>query len=183
MFKLEWLNHGEWEQHSHPPVYAVEPRPGGHDRLVATAPGSDPLVLRQLSALLAPPFLLLFILHTPRGEGEPGRYQSPEMDQDDLLGFLDRFGDFLRDDARFDLWLHSPDDGATIVWDRHDLIHGYGPTEEMAAALRALGFHEGKPAIPEPHGHCYHAAYDEAARALLASMDWSWSPLHPEDEQ
>lgn len=42
MFKLEWMKDGEWEEYSHPPVYAVQARPGASERLVATAPGSDP---------------------------------------------------------------------------------------------------------------------------------------------
>lgn len=183
MFKLEWMRDGEWEEFSHPPVYAVEPLSGGGERVVATAPGSDPLVFQRLSERLTPPFLLLYVLHTPRGEGEPGRYQSPEIDRGELVAFLDRFDSFLREDARFDLWLHSPTDQATIVWDRHNLIYGYGPTGALVEALRALGFHAGAPAIPTPHAHHYHQAYDEDARALLAGMDWSRSPLQPEDEQ
>ena len=183
MFKLEWLNNDAWEEYSHPPVYAVAPAGGGEERLRSTAPGSDPLVFQKLSALLTPPFLLLYVLHTPRSEGESGRYQSPEIGREELDDFLARFGDFLRDDARFDLWLHSPADQATIVWDRHNLIWGYGPVDEMVRTLRALGFHEGEPAIPSPHGHRYHADYDADARALLDSMDWSHSPLQPEDEQ
>ncbi len=57
---------------------------------MATAPGSDPLVFQALAGRLTPPFLLLYVLHMPRGTGEPGRYQSPEIDAAALRAFLHR---------------------------------------------------------------------------------------------
>jgi hypothetical protein len=181
MFKLGSFDGANWREHSHPPVY--EEIEGAVRKVVATAPGGDPLIAERLASCLSPPFLLLYVLHTPRGEGQPGRYQSPEMTGEDLRAFLERFGGFLRSDARFDLWIHAPADRATIVWDRHDLVHGYGPVEAMIEALRALGFRPGNPAIPSPHTHSYHAELDDEARAILAHVEWTRTPLQPEDEQ
>jgi hypothetical protein len=182
MYKLGSLVGDDWREHSHPPIYE-EIENGPVPRILATAPGGDPLVIERLTRCLRPPFLLLYILHTPRGEGRPGRYQSPEISGEDFQAFLRRFGDYLRADARFDLWVHSPADQATIVWDRHNLVHGYGPVTAMVETLRGLGFRPGKPAIPSPHGHRYHPGLDSDARDLLAYRDWTRTPLQPEDEQ
>ncbi len=54
MFKLEWMKDGEWEEYSHPPDYAIETSSGGGERLVAKAPGSDPLVFKRPSRLSPP---------------------------------------------------------------------------------------------------------------------------------
>lgn len=183
MFRLGHCIDGEWRRYSHPPLFEVSATDGGRRKLFATVPGSDPLAFTTLADRLTPPFFLLYILHTPRGEGDAGRYQSSPIDRAEFQRFVREFGALLSADGRFDLWLHSPADGATIVWDRHDLIHGYGPVDAMAEALRGLGFGAGRPAIPVPHQHHYHAGCDALARALLASREWRYSPLREEDEQ
>lgn len=183
MFKLGCLVENRWVEHSHPSVYALQDSQDGDQVVLATAPKGDPVVLQKLADRLTPPFFLLYVLHTPRGEAEPGRYQSEEIDREALLKFLSRFDRFLRSDGRFDLWLHSPSDRATIVWDRHNLVHCYDRAVSFAEALRALGFQEGNPVIPAPHQHHYRPSSDEDARLLLASLSWSRSPLRQEDEQ
>jgi len=183
MYKLGRFTDGDWREHSHPPVFEIETREGGSPRVVATVPGGDPLIFLALASQISPPFYLLYVLHTPRGEGEPGRYQSEAMSRAEIAAFVERFRALLTTDARFDLWLHSPSDNATIVWDRHDMIHGYGPVDRMATALGTLGFSEEPPSIPSPHEHHYHPENDAAAGALLKDQQWIRSPLRPEDEQ
>lgn len=180
MFKMGCIVAGEWAEHSHPPVFSIQ---SSGTKLVSTAPGGDPLIFERLAACLAPPCFLLYILHTPRGEGEPGRYQSGELSRTEVADFLEQFSQFLKQDSRFDLWLHSPEDAATVVWDRHNLIHAYGPVETFAGVLRSLGFEKGEPEVPAPHEHHYHRALDVDAGAILASLDWNRTPLQPEDEQ
>jgi len=184
MFKLG-ISAGAGEvqtEHSHPPIYKVC-EGTARRKILATAPGSDPLIFERMARCLAPPLHLLYVLHTPRGEGQPGRYQSPEMSHEEFLGFLGRFDRFLRADARFDLWVYSPEDQATVVWDRHNLVYGYGQEDCMVEALRALGFEAGQPTIPSPHVHNYHQSLDGDARDLLAHVAWAHTPLKPEDEQ
>jgi hypothetical protein len=183
MFKLGHCVDGEWRAYSHPPIFSAVRTHSGQLKVLATAPGSDPLVFTTLSDRLTPPYFLLYILHTPRGEGEAGRYQSAEIDRAELHLFMREFANLLSTDGRFDLWLHSPSDGATIVWDRHDLIHAYGMIDAAAEALRGLGFAAGEPTIPAPHEHHFHAACDASARALLANRDWQYSVLREEDVQ
>ena len=183
MFKVGLQIDGEWSEHSHPPVFQVDKRVGHMSKIIATAPGSDPLVFHRLSECLEPPLILLYLLHTPRGEGEAGRYQSPDLTRSALKVFLERFDGFLRADARFDLWVHSPADHATVVWDRHNLIHAYGRTDCVARTLRSIGFHEGEPIIPTPHTHYYHQAFDTDAKAVISYFPWVRSVLQPGDEQ
>lgn len=134
MFRLGYVVGDCWCEHSHAPVYDMQP-----ERITATVPDGDPIVLKKLSTCLRPPFLLLYILHTPRGEAEPGRYQSDAISPEQLFAFVERFGSFLRGDGRYELWLHSPADAATIAWDRHNLLFAYGPLADYEAALRSLG--------------------------------------------
>lgn len=136
-----------------------------------------------MAECLEPPYYLLYVLHTPRGEAPPGRYQSPPLSSTEFRKFLDGFGAFLQADGRFDLWVHSQTDNATLVWDRHDLLHGYGPIERYAERLGRLGFVAGMPVIPIPHEHHYRKECDALATKLIAAYDWTCTPLRPEDEQ
>jgi len=178
LYRLGHLVDDVWRMYSHPPLFEAQ-----KERIVSAAPASDPLVFKHLLACLNPPFHLLYVLHTPRGEGDAGRYQSPAISSSQVAAFLERFDDLFRGDGRFDLWLHSPGDHATIVWDRHDLIFAYGPTDAYEGALRRLGFTLGEPIIPFPHEHHYRAELDEQARGVLQAFDWRFNPLEEEDEQ
>jgi hypothetical protein len=178
MHKLSWLQDGDWVEHSHPPTFAREQK-----RIVAGVPRGDPEIFARLLTSLEPPYVLLYVLHTPRGEGKPGRYQSPSTTLDQVLDFIRRFEPFLSQDARFDIWGRSASEQATVVWERHNLLYAYGPLNEFLRELRTLGFSAGKPGIPSPHAHNYRPELDSYARDLLLAFEWSWSELRPEDEQ
>ena len=152
-------------------------------RLIAGVPNGDPAVFTALVECLEPPLILLYVLHTPRSDAPAGRYQSPELSLAEVKAFLRRFADYLAGDSRFDLWAHSISDNATIVWDRHNRLFGYGPLERLSFQLTALGFGPGIPKVPVPHQHHYHPEFDSQAADLLSAFDWSHSPLRPEDEQ
>ena len=177
MYRLGHLVNGEWTAHSHPPVFQVG------ERLVAGVPGGDPVVFERLVECLEPPYLLLYVLHTPRGEAQPGRYQSPALSPAQVKWFLARFAPFLSADARFDLWARSPKENATVVWDRHNEVFGYGPLDRYSSTLSSMGFSAGRPEVPSPHEHHYRAEFDVLAKEILTAFDWSHSPLRPEDEQ
>jgi hypothetical protein len=177
MYRLGHLVDNEWQRYSHPPVFTRG------ERIVAGVPNSDPVVFLAALACLAPPYQLLYILHTPRGEGAEGRYQSPPLALSDVEKFLAKFSPFLSADGRYDLWGHSTSDGGTVVWDRHDKLFAYGPLDRIASALIALGFTEGSPPVPAPHEHHYRPECDALANELLSAFDWTFSPLRSEDEQ
>lgn len=169
--------------HCHPATFKTESTTAGGQRLVAGVPAGDPALFERLAQSMAPPYFLLYILHTPRGEGLAGRYQSPSVGAGELHSFLERYGAFLSGDARFDIWLHSPADNATVVWERHNLIYAYGLIERFAWALQKLGFKQGTADVAFPHQHHYRAAFDADAADILKALEWRYSPLQPEDEQ
>ena len=181
-FKLGYLAGDEWREHSYAPLFK---RASARDVewLVLGVPHGDPLVLEKLLDCLEEPYFLLYVLHTPRGEAEPGRYQSPSLDRAKTKDFLHRFSGLLSNDARQDFWIHSPSSHGTLVWDRHNLIHAYGPLECYEQELRALGFSEGAVEIPVPHAHHYRDEFDAEARNLIGAFDWRRAPLQPQDEQ
>jgi len=181
-YKLGHLSGDQWIEHSYPPQFKLVSG-AGRERLMLGVPGGDSTVLERLLSCLSPPYFFLYVLHTPRGEADPGRYQSPSLEHDALVQFLKRFSDLLSKDARHDSWIHSPNANATLVWDRHNLIHAYGPLDCFETALRALGFAEGTVDIPDPHQHNYRVEFDEDAKALMEALDWHRTPLQPQDEQ
>ncbi len=126
---------------------------------------------------------MLYVLHTPRGEAAPGRYQSPSVSAAQAEEFIVKFSDYLTADARFDLWVHSPSASGTLVWDRHNQLYCYGPLERYATALDSVGFIEQALSGFGPHAHHYRPELDAQAKDLLRHFQWSASPLRPEDEQ
>jgi len=183
MHKLEWQVDGVWVPHSHAPVFTTESFGDRPPRLLASVPNGDAKLFLNLLDCLAPPFYLLYVLHTPRGEGEAGRYQSESLEDDEVRAFVNRFSSFLSGDARFDLWAHSPAAGGTIVWDRHNLIYGYGPIGCFSEVLISSGFSVGVPRVPDAHAHRYREEFDGDANALLSAFSWQHFELRPEDEQ
>ena len=181
--KVSGLELGGETKFSQPAVFQVAALSNGDGRLVAGVPSGDPQVLSALVACLEAPFFVLYVLHTSRGEGKPGRYQSPEVSGEDLGKFISTYSELLQSDARFDLWVYSPSSKGTVVWDRHNLLYAYGPIESYEAALLRAGFTLGTADANFPHVHHYRAECDVAAQSLLGYFDWVYSPLQPQDEQ
>jgi hypothetical protein len=183
MHKLDYLSGTEWIEYSFAPQFARVELQDGSSRVVAGVPHGDTEIFERLVSSLKSPYFLLYILHTPRGEGEAGRYQSPALSVEQLHSFISKFKPFLSGDARFDIWVHSSTENATLVWERHNILYAYGPIVKFSKVLRSLGFDAGEPEIPAPHAHNYRKELDSYAKELLTVFDWSWSPLHNEDEQ
>jgi len=177
------LNGTELEQSS-PAVFETCMTSTGAPRIVLGVPNEQVDLLRRLTELLPAPFYVLYVLHTPRGEGQAGRYQSPELSRHELNYLLSRYALFFSSDGRHDLWVHSPISGHTLVWDRHNLLFAEGqPLEGVTEALFKLGFKEGQLEPLGAHVHHYRAEFDHDAAALLNEFDWRWTSLRLEDEQ
>lgn len=155
----------------------------GADRLRIGASEAQISLIWRLAFSLPAPYYVLYVLHTSRCGNELGRYQSPAIDFHTLNGFLAEFCEFLTDDARHDLWIHSPEGGATVVWDRHHLIYAYGPLERFGAVLKESLQEGDVDGPPSPHVHMYHPEYDDSERRLLRHFEWIRSPLLAGDEQ
>ncbi len=158
----------------------------GKARLLITAPPDQPGLFRALCDCLASPLFMLYVLHTPRSEARAGRYQSPQLDNNQVADVLAAFQPYLAGDGRHDTWVHSTGYGRTLIWDRHDLIYAEGePLNDIVAVLEARGFADGSaPRLgAAPHIHYYRAEFDADAAALQARYAWSRTDLRPEDEQ
>jgi hypothetical protein len=183
MHKLSYLREDQWLEHSYAPVFAESSMGSEGKRIVAGVPDGDVRPYERLVLTMEAPYVLLYILHTPRGEGEGGRYESPELTVAQLRSFVARFGAYLSSDSRFDIWAYSPSEQATVVWDRHNQLFAYGHIEKFVYQLQALGFHTGQAEVPVPHQHHFRREFDAHASELLAAFEWAQSPLRPEDEQ
>jgi hypothetical protein len=175
LYRLGHVVDDQWVAHNHPAVFELT------DRIIAGVPGGDPSIFIRMIESLEPPYYLLYVLHTPTGEGLPGRYQSPALSLAEVSDFFSHFAPYFVGDGRFDIWALAPGDKATVVWDRHNRLFGYGPLERYSEKLISMGFGAGHPTIPAPHAH--HYRFHITAQEILAAFDWSHSPLRPEDAQ
>ena len=95
---------------------------------------------------------------------------------------LQRYAGFFEHDRRSHIWIHARNPEATMVFDRHGLVYAYGLLDAFRRVFESAGLREGVEAIPTPHAHHYHSAYDEAESALAAEYAWTVSELRPVDE-
>ncbi len=176
--KIRLLSDGEWICTSFPKNYEEE-----NGRLVLGINDGDMALVKDLVSVLASPVYMLYVLHTARGEANIGRYQSPVLSAEDVISVLEQNEEFLLVDSRFDLWIHSPGVGATIILDRHNYLFLYGLQTLFKERLLGNSFVQGL--LPEisAHQHSYLAEFDSVSASLLKMYDWQFSELHPEDEQ
>jgi hypothetical protein len=139
-YKFGWLPNGETEErYEHANNWARE-KTMGPDRLVIAPRVHYIDLLQKLAACLQEPFLLLYVLVVPRGEGEPRRYQTEfSYSAIQLQKFLNSYRDFVEQDARQNLWIRSTSDSGLLVYDRHNLIYVYGLLERFIGALKSSG--------------------------------------------
>ena len=184
MHKLGAPGENGWDddaiEHVHPAIYEVRQ---DRQRLYAGVPFGNPFIFQALTLSLQPPYILLYVLHTPRGEADPGRYQSPPLSEQEFKTFMQIYGPYLGSDGRFDVWARSHEDNATIVWDRHNFLFAYEPVDNFIRIMSALNFSQGDVPKLDNHVHHYRDECDADAAAILTALDWQWSPLRPEDEQ
>ena len=121
MFKLGQFVQGEWVEYSHAAAFERQTMNDGSLRLKVGVPAGDVEVPRQLTRCMEPPYEILYVLHTSRGEGDMGRYQSPPIERAEFDAFLSRYQAYLRADGRFALWIYTPQ--AMLVWDHHNLLY------------------------------------------------------------
>lgn len=183
MHKLSHQLAGEWVPHSYPKNFSLISKDNASPKIVAGVPGGDSSVFLRMVACLEPPYFLLYVLHTPRGEAKAGRYQSPAVSAEQLRQFVEAFGSYLCSDSRFDIWAHSSAELATVVWDRHNQLFAYGPMQNFLTVLGDDGYSEGVVDVSFPHQHHYRQEFDVQAAAVLDAFEWTYSPLRTEDEQ
>ncbi|HMM22078.1 MAG TPA: hypothetical protein PKA10_15270 [Selenomonadales bacterium] len=184
MYKLGFFKDDEEREYHCSDLYTVE-RNSRYERMVLGLSADHIAAIIELTATLRGPFNALYVLHTPRTGNEPGRYQSKALSYDETVRLLKRFKSFFECDSRHDLWLHSPATNTTMVYDRHNLIYLYRPTNEQLGIIERKGFDRKPWNTPVPHVHHYHAACDLFEAELINEKEYEWakSPLRDEDLQ
>jgi hypothetical protein len=184
LYKFGWLREGRDElPYEYENVWAKETTSGA-DRLVIAPRSNQTQFIQNLTKCLQSPFLLLYVLVVPRGEGASGRYESKySFTSAQLQQFFLSYSDFLEHDARQNLWIRPVSGEGLIVYDRHNVIYAYGPLEQFVTILHLNGLKESnKVRFPSPHIHCYHDEFDPDAKRILQEEEWNLSPLRAGDE-
>lgn len=182
--KFGHLEHGEEVPHDYGDVFFEQPC-GPSTRLVIGPSGNHINLMIELAAeLQGHPWFILYVLLVPRlGNRESGRYQSePFETHTELASVLSAFRAFFEGDGRHHVWVGSPSDGGTLVYDQHNVIFAYGPLERFRAILKAQGYREESFWFPTPHYHSFVEEYDAEEERLMRELEWQYSPLRPGDE-
>jgi hypothetical protein len=127
-------------------------------------------LLIELSRCLGEPFGILYVLLV-----------SWPVERREMEGFVLGFRDYFESDGRHHLWLHSVPDGATLIYDQHDVLYAYGPLDLYEQVLRDRGLREGAVEIPVPHQHAYHRKYDVEEDNVMGLWEWRAFPLAESD--
>lgn len=140
-------------------------------------------LLSKLATCLPEPYRVLYVLVVPRSSvHDAARYEAPdELSREELSDFLTEFAEYLEFDGRHHLWIASPDHG-TIVYDRHNILYGYGPLDCFTKVALSERLVRGKVNVPGPHWHAYHPEYDRLQNRLLRRWNWVQNPLRSVDE-
>jgi hypothetical protein len=181
LYKFGFMNPDD-QPYQFPSVWAFERTSGGTRLAIAPARDQVDVLLRLIEAM-PEPFWLLYVLVVPRGGSESGRYQCPESQtRDAVKGFLHEFRSFLENDGRHHLWIASVSGPAMLVYDRHNLIYGYGPLDEFVTVLSEIGLKESPSVqIPDPHVHHYNEHFDKDEHIVLVHWPWLRTPLRDLD--
>jgi hypothetical protein len=184
--KFKFLQNGILVQPGLQKQFCSEKTNADSNRLCFITDGNYIDLLLSLSDVLSEPFFLLYVLVVSRRtEHEQARYQSPELTKKKLQSFLAYNRNFFEQDGRHNLWVHSPTESATIVYDRHQIGYAYGPIELFKSVLikgdlkevQSLEQH-----ISVPHEHYYHSEFDDEEASVIKTFDWRKSPLREQDE-
>lgn len=181
MFKLGFYSKNESQEYHYSGIYNVEQN-SNYERIVLGLTKSHVDIILDLMDACNEPFYILYVLHTPHS-CEEGRYQSGALTYDEVSTLLNCYKDFFENDARHDIWIHSPETNTTIVYDRHNLVYLYGFTGQHLHIIEQKGLKKESIHIPCPHVHCYNAEYDNLESRLLNEYQWKRTPLHEEDKQ
>lgn len=157
---------------------------GTSERLVIGPSSQQVALLCDLAQPFASEtYWVLYVLLVSHVGNEPGRYCSPEFETfEDLELFLWTFQTFFEGDGRHHVWVASAESDDLLVYDQHNVIFAYGSLDEFEELLLVSGFNRQKFWFPAPHVHSFDRAWATTEKELIASMDWTWSPLQKGDD-
>ncbi|RSK32549.1 hypothetical protein [Hymenobacter metallilatus] len=118
-------------------IYQLE-ETENYTRLKIGASNNQIQVMLELSACLAAPHFILYVLVTPRdGITASGRYQSPPIEsRTALVDFLLDFKEPIETDGRHHVWIGNANNDGLIIYDKHNVIYAYGPIDKYMTVLR-----------------------------------------------
>lgn len=182
MFKFGCYKNNKLQEHYYSDIYNAEQK-SSYERIIIGLERNQIDIVLDLAAVLNGPLYILYILHTPSTDNEPGRYQSKALAYDGVRTLLNRFKKFFENDARHDIWIHSSETNTTIVYDRHNLIYLYGFSDEHVFIIEKKGLHKESFITPCHHVHRYNSEYDIFESQLINEYQWIRTSLHEEDRQ
>jgi hypothetical protein len=130
----------EYQVHRYPDLWDVE-KTAAPERLVVAPANEHVERMLKLSEKMPGPFGILYVLLLSRkGIVRPGRYQSPSlMERARMEQFMREFAIYFESDGRHHIWIASPDDGSTLVYDRHNVITRMDLLISFAKWCRVMG--------------------------------------------
>lgn len=169
-----FLDGAGWTEYQYGRVWKRE-----ESRLVAAPDKGQVDLILRLADELQEPFRVLYVLLVPRDDGQDeGRFELAEpLGRAELRSFLRRYRELFEHDGRHHLWVASPVDDATVVYDQHNVLYLYGPLLRFENVLKEQGLSEGEVLLPSPHSHHYHEELDSEVDDMLTRYEWQWYPL------
>lgn len=176
-------NAGEQVAFSYGDLYFREPLSRGERLTIGPSASHVDLMLALACNWPTQQFYILYVLLVSHSGALPGRYQSPLIESfEDLQVFFCNFERFLESDGRHHIWIGSPANDGTLVYDQHNVIFAYGDLDHYESMLRERRFREQAFSFPAPHCHNYPPSHVTSEEELLSHFDWHYSPLQQGDE-
>ena len=153
-----------------------------YNRLVIGATTGHVDLIIELADKLIPPYFILYVLVSPRGENLEGRYQSPVIEtREELETFLIHFKDYFETDGRHNVWVGTVQNKGMIIYDQHNIIYAYGPTEQWKNELLLKGFKEEPVQCPFPHSVYFNDENDKYEDEMMNYWGWRYFELNEMD--
>jgi hypothetical protein len=184
LMKFATLNSaGEEIAFSYGDVYFREPLSQSERFNIGPSASHVDLMLTLASTWPTQQYYILYLLLISHSGAPPGRYQSPLIESfEDLQVFFYTYERFLESDGRHHIWISSPANEGTLVYDQHNVIFAYGDLSSYEVVLRERGFRQQEFWFPSPHCHSYPSSHVTDEESLLSHLDWQYSPLQEGDE-
>ena len=143
---------------------------------IAAAPRSGHIdLIARLVAAVPGPFRFVYCLLDGSDE-LPGGYYTVVRDLggDEVCALLTDFREFFEVDGRHSLWITSPREKATLIFDEHNLVYAYGPLDTFEEVLKGVGLQPGEVEVPFPHSHHRHERLESELQRLMTRETWSF---------
>lgn len=139
--------------------------------------------LGQCLSLVEGPYCYMYVLVVPRGDGiEPGRYEyNWSIDGQEMAEVINWLRDPLEQDGRHNLWFYSCSEKCHLIYDRHEIIYLYGPTDRYESLLESLDFPEQYVQEWGSHVHFCNKEFDHIQDETVKSSDYKYHELGKED--